>query len=77
MGGKGNEMIRKYFKAKGQTAIVNAIAGSNIQANQVLARQSGQIVNQNVELLFNSVSIRPFGFNFDLTPSKMLKSLRQ
>ena len=74
VGGKGNEMIRKYFKAKGQTAIVNAIAGSNIQANQVLARQSGQIVNQNIELLFNSVSIRPFGFNFDFTPRNVEES---
>jgi hypothetical protein len=73
-GGAGNEMIRKYFKAKGQTAIVNAIAGSNIQANQVLARQSGQIVNQNVELLFNSVSIRPFGFQFDFTPRNVDES---
>ena len=74
VGGKGTEMLRKYLKAKGQTAIVNAIAGSNIQANQVLARQSGQIVNQNVELLFNSVSIRPFGFNFDFTPRNVEES---
>ena len=60
--------MRKYFKAKGQLSIVNALAGTNIGLNQVFARQSGQIVNQNVELLFNGVSIRPFGFNFDLTP---------
>ena len=72
--GKGNEMTRNYVKAKGQTAIVNAIAGSNIQANQVLARQNGQIVNQNVELLFNSVSIRPFGFQFDFTPRNVEES---
>ena len=72
--GKNNEMTRNYVKAKGQTAIVNAIAGSNIQANQVLARQSGQIVNQNVELLFNSVSIRPFGFQFDFTPRNVEES---
>jgi len=72
--GKGNEMTRNYVKAKGQTAIVNAIAGSNIQANQVLARQNGQIVNQNVELLFNSVSIRPFGFQFDFTPRNVDES---
>tara|TARA_A100001201_G_C4075105_1_gene197091 strand:- start:475 stop:1395 length:921 start_codon:yes stop_codon:yes gene_type:complete len=67
-GGMGIDLMRNYFKSKAQLSIVNALAGTNIGLNDVLGRQSGQIVNQNVELLFNGVSIRPFGFNFDFTP---------
>jgi hypothetical protein len=67
-GGMGIDLMRNYFKSKAQLSIVNAIAGTNIGLNDVLGRQSGQIVNQNVELLFNGVSIRPFGFNFDFVP---------
>ena len=67
-GGMGIDLMRNYFKSKAQLSIVNALAGTNIGLNDVLGRQSGQIVNQNVELLFNGVSIRPFGFNFDFVP---------
>ena len=62
------DLLRNDFKARAQVAIVNAAAGTSIQVSDVRGRQSGQIVNQNVELLFNSVSIRPFGFNWDFTP---------
>ncbi len=62
------DLLRNDFKARAQVALVNAAAGTSIQVSDVRGRQSGQIVNQNVELLFNSVSIRPFGFNWDFTP---------
>jgi hypothetical protein len=62
------DLLRTDFKSRAQVAIVNAAAGTSIQVSDVRGRQSGQIVNQNVELLFNSVSIRPFGFNWDFTP---------
>lgn len=60
--------IREYVKAKTASAVINAAVGSNINANQIMARQSGQIINQNLELLFNSVSLRPFGFRWDISP---------
>lgn len=65
---------RAFIRARSQIGFVNAVAGSAISVNDVLGRQTGQIVNQNVELLFNSVSIRPFGFNWDLTPRNQKES---
>ena len=35
--------------------------------DDVLARQAGVIINPNKELLFNSVSLREFGFSFVFT----------
>ena len=60
--------IKAFIKAKTASAVINAASGSNINANQIMARQSGQIINQNLELLFNSVSLRPFGFRWDISP---------
>ena len=68
LSGNGYNLLRNYIRAKAQIGIINGLSGSNIQLNDVLGRQSGQIVNQNVELLFNGVSLRPFGFNWDLVP---------
>ena len=41
---------------------------SNLTLNTALARSSGQIVNPNVELLFNGPTIRNFRFSFKMTP---------
>ena len=59
---------KQYIQDYAATAAVNAVAGSNIRAGDILARTSGKIVNQNLELLFNGVSLRPFNFAWDLTP---------
>ena len=67
-GGSGYDLLRNFVRARSQIGIINGLSGSNISLNDVLGRQSGQIVNQNVELLFNGVSLRPFGFNWDLVP---------
>lgn len=46
-----------------------SIAGvGNITLNQILARGEGQILNPNMELLFNGPTIRNFRFSFKLTP---------
>ena len=39
----------------------------NKPANALLARGTGAIINPNVELLFNGVSLRPFSFNFKMS----------
>ena len=45
------------------------IAGiGNITLNQILARGEGQIMNPNMELLFNGPTIRNFRFSFKMTP---------
>jgi len=45
------------------------IAGvGNVTLNQILARGEGQILNPNMELLFNGPTIRNFRFSFKLTP---------
>jgi len=66
--GEGYSLLRNYVRARSQIGLINSLAGTNISLNDVLGRQSGQIVNQNLELLFNGVSLRPFGFNWDLVP---------
>ena len=56
---------------KQQQAIAAAISGTavgalggNVSANQLIARASGQILNPNLELLFNGVGIRTFPMSF-------------
>ena len=68
--GIGNQytLLRNYVRNRSQIGIINGLTGTNISLNDVLGRSSGQIVNQNLELLFNGVSLRPFGFNWDLVP---------
>ena len=54
-----------------QQAIAAAISGTavgalggNVSANQLIARASGQILNPNLELLFNGVGLRTFPMSF-------------
>ena len=58
-----------------QGAIGAAIAGTaigalggNISADQLISRATGQILNPNLELLFNGVGIRTFPFSFQFFP---------
>ena len=47
--------------------IVNALGG-NTSFEGLIARTSGNVLNPNLELLFNGVTLRSFSFDFDLTP---------
>ena len=42
--------------------------GANITPNQLLARTTGEILNPNMELLFNGPTLRSFRFSFKMTP---------
>ena len=42
--------------------------GGNVNANQVISRASGQILNPNLELLFQGVGLRVFPFQFQFFP---------
>ena len=45
-----------------------AAAALQLNTNELLARQTGSILNPNMELLFNSPQLRSFGFSFKLSP---------
>ena len=62
-GGDAQRVASSFFAAKA----VNVLGG-NTSLDGVLARTSGQIINPNMELLFNGVTLRSFNFTFDLTP---------
>ena len=59
---------QQYLRDRAAADAINALTGTNIRAADILARTEGKIVNQNLELLFNGVSLRPFNFAWDLTP---------
>jgi hypothetical protein len=48
-------------------AIVNALGG-NVNYESILSRATGQILNPNLELLFQGSNIRSFPFTFDFAP---------
>lgn len=73
---------------EGQKGTVATAVGMAVQAalgqgniDQLVSRATGQVFNQNVELLFNGVSIRPaYQFSFDMVPrsqkeSEMIKEI--
>ena len=64
IGGLSGSSIVKDFFAK---QAVNSLGG-NLSMESVLARGSGQILNPNMELLFNGPSLRQFSFAFKFTP---------
>jgi len=44
------------------------VFGANVSVNQILARSEGKVLNPNMELLFNNVTLRTFRFSFKMTP---------
>lgn len=73
-----NKVTTAASTGEGQTAFAAGMSGAAAQAllgqaapdiNGLIARATGSVINQNTELLFNGVSIRPaFNFAFDLVP---------
>ena len=67
--------------ANAQKLITNYLAGqavglfgANISVQQMLSRQSGEIFNPNMELLFNGPTLRAFKFSFKMMPRNMDES---
>ena len=56
-----------FVSAKATSAALGAL-GANVSAAQLLARQTGQIFNPNMELLFNGPALISFNFSFKMTP---------
>lgn len=71
---------QKGIAASTAFAAVKAALGQG-DINQIISRATGNVFNQNVELLFNGVTLRPaFQFSFDMVPrskseSEMIKKI--
>ena len=50
------------------TALKTVLTGGAVSTGNLLTRTTGAIVNPNMELLFNSPSLRSFSFSFTLAP---------
>lgn len=56
------------FITRQLAASAAGILGANITPGQLLARTQGEILNPNMELLFNGPTLRSFRFSFKITP---------
>jgi hypothetical protein len=83
----GQEMIKKVeglltdpgtkdVVMKSLAASAINVFGSNVTPNQLFARSQGKILNPNMELLFNNVTLRTFRFSFKMTPRDEIESLQ-
>jgi len=61
------DAAQKGITAKATSAAMG-VFGANVSTEDLLARQSGQIFNPNLELLFNGPTLRSFSFSFKFTP---------
>ena len=50
------------------------VFGNNVNPQELITRTTGQIINQNLELLFKGVKLRSFNFSFILTPRDITES---
>ena len=63
-----NPAFQNIVKAGLAADAANIPLGGSLTRDAVFARMQGEIINQNVELLFNGVTLRSFKFSFKLTP---------
>lgn len=76
MSSNTQEVLSKLGDAKLKDVFLRGLAAQaaslpgigNVTKEQILARESGGILNPNMELLFNGVALRSFRFSFKLTP---------
>jgi len=77
--------VRNAITAALSGAAVGALGG-NVSANQLVSRATGQVLNPNLELLFDGVSLRAFPFTFEFFPRnareaqevmKIIRTLKQ
>ena len=77
---KAQEFLKKQVSSfadnsGAQKALMNAISaqavaglGGNVSATGLISRATGMVMNNNLELLFQGVTLRSFPFTFDLAP---------
>ena len=71
----GSDLQKASGNANIKDALIAAISGQaigalggNVSGNQIIARATGQVLNPNLELLFNGVNLRVFPFTFEFFP---------
>lgn len=64
----GSSEFKKQLSARLAAQAANIPMGGSLTRDQVLARTTGEVLNPNMELLFNGVKLRTFKFSFKLTP---------
>jgi hypothetical protein len=76
--GVGNAVLTQ---GGGQDAVVSTytsklinVFGANTSPASLLSRATGQVLNPNLELLFNGVNLRSFTFDFDFAPRNVEES---
>ena len=74
-GTKAGRLAQSFLTSDVKDVVIKSLAaqaagvfGGNVTLNQVLARENGTILNPNMELLFNGVTLRTFRFSFKMTP---------
>ena len=67
-GGVGSMAVAKQVALNKLTASALNIFGGNVTTAQLLSRQTGEIINPNMELLFDGPTLRAFKFQFKMTP---------
>ncbi len=68
VGGVGSEAAATNALTKFLASKAVNIFGANVTTNQLLARGNGEVLNPNMELLFNGPMLRNFRFSFKMTP---------
>jgi len=63
-----DDKAKEFFMRDLASQAANIPFGGNLTAAQLLARETGQVLNPNMELLFEGVNLRSFRFSFKLTP---------
>ena len=65
--------------AQGVATAINAVAGGQIETNDVLQGSLGVVLNPNTELMFQGFSLRSFGLKFKMSArnEKETKAIRQ
>ena len=66
----GINISSQEIEALKSTVAAKAInqLGANVNPQSIITRASGQILQSNLELLFNNVTLRSFPFSFDFAP---------
>ena len=73
-GGVGSAAAAQNALTKFLAAKAVNVFGANVTLNQLLARGNGEVINPNMELLFNGPMLRNFRFNYKFTPRNKRES---
>ena len=68
-GGVSQDAASSFFAAQAVK-----VFNSNVNPQEIVTRTTGQVLNQNLELLFKGVQLRSFNFSFKLTPRDVTES---